>query len=115
MKRARVKMNLGRLVGERRRQLRAAARVFAFVFFLFYAAVGWAQFAGGPVAKPLVTPRQKAALIKLSGPVDDVMLTSLKRRVDLARKQNCDLIIYEMDTYGGLLTSALDISRFTKN
>lgn len=64
--------------------------------------------------KPLLEPRQKAALIRLGGPVDDIMLQSIQRRVTLARQQGCDLIIYEIDSYGGQLTSALDISRYTK-
>ena len=65
----------------------------------------------GHVLQP---PHQKAALIKLHGEVDDMMLNSLQRRVDLARKAGCTLIVFEMDTFGGLVTSAIDISKFIK-
>ncbi len=65
--------------------------------------------------KPIQPPHMKAALIKLTGPVDGVMLASVQRRVDEARKAECDLIVYEIDTSGGLLTSAIDISQFNKN
>ncbi len=68
----------------------------------------------GPVAQPLQPPTEKAALIRLNGPVDDIMLESLRRRLDLARKAGCTLVIYEIDTYGGLVTSALAIDKLTK-
>jgi membrane-bound serine protease (ClpP class) len=98
-----------------RRTLRIVTLVALLVSFAL-AARG--QIVGGPPAgagEPIIKqPSDRAALIKLSGPVDDVMLSSLKRRVDLARKANCTLLILELDTNGGLLTSALDISRYIK-
>ena len=69
-------------------------------------------FAAGKVLQP---PHEKAALIRLDGPVDDMMLKSLRRRVDIARKAGCTLVIYEIDTYGGPAGNAIDISKFTKN
>ncbi len=69
---------------------------------------------GGAVAQPLLPAREKAALIRLNAPVDDIMLESLRRRIDLARKAGCTLVVYEIDTYGGLVTSALAIDKLTK-
>jgi membrane-bound serine protease (ClpP class) len=86
-------------------------------------AVAWAQEAGdvpaggggdAVVDKPIQATHEKAALIRLDAPVDDMMLKSLQRRVDIARKAGCTLIIYDMDTYGGQVTSAIEISKFTK-
>jgi len=65
-------------------------------------------------AQPLLPPQDKAAIIRLNAEVDDIMLESLQRRIDIARKAGCTLIVYEMDTYGGLLTSALAIDKITK-
>ncbi len=65
-------------------------------------------------AKPLQPPHDKAALISLDGEVDDMMLRSIQRRIDIARKQGCTLIVFEMDTYGGIVTSAIDISKLIK-
>lgn len=100
------------MIQERGRAIRRW--LLAAFWVLLLAPWAWGQFAPAAVEKPLLEERKKAALIRLYGPVDDIMFQSLKRRVDLARKQGCDLIIYQLDTYGGLLTAALDISRFTK-
>jgi membrane-bound ClpP family serine protease len=58
---------------------------------------------------------EKAAVIYLHGPVDNMMYRSLLRRVDIARKAGCTLVIYKLDTYGGRVDAALDIARFTRN
>ena len=68
----------------------------------------------GPAAQPLQPPHDKAAIIRLNAEVDDIMLESLQRRIDVARKTGCTLIVLEMDTYGGLLTSALAIDKIVK-
>ena len=34
------------------------------------------------------------------------MLKSIERRLEIARKAGCTLVIFEMDTYGGQVTSA---------
>jgi membrane-bound serine protease (ClpP class) len=68
----------------------------------------------GVVAQPLLGPQEKAALLKVDGPIDRVTLTSLERRVDGARKAGCTLVIYDMTATGGYMPSALDISAFTK-
>jgi len=57
---------------------------------------------------------EKAAIIRLSGDVNNMMKRSLERRIDTARKAGCTLIIFEMDTYGGYVQSALEISHIVK-
>jgi membrane-bound serine protease (ClpP class) len=68
----------------------------------------------GPEAAALQPIHEKAALIRLSGNVDDMMRKSLERRIDVARKAGCTLIILQVDTYGGLVTSAMEISKIIK-
>ena len=55
-----------------------------------------------------------AAVISLSGKVDDYNRDALFRRFDKARKLGAKTVILQIDTYGGLVTSGLDISRFLK-
>ncbi len=65
-------------------------------------------------SKPLQEPHDKAALIRLNGPVDDMMLRSIKRRVDVALKAGCSLLIFELDTDDGQVNSAIEITKFIK-
>jgi membrane-bound serine protease (ClpP class) len=53
-------------------------------------------------------------VIKLAGEVDDYNRDELMRQFADARKMNAKVVILNIDTYGGLLTSGLDISRFIK-
>ena len=68
----------------------------------------------GAAAQRLQPPHDKAAIIRLNADVDDIMRESLERRLDIARKAGCTLVVLEMDTYGGLLTSALAIDKIVK-
>jgi len=58
--------------------------------------------------------KQKAVIIQLQGEVDDYNADELTRRFDEARKLGANVVILNLDTYGGLVTSGLDISRFIK-
>ncbi len=57
----------------------------------------------------------RAAIVTIEGEINDVTLTSLKRRTDDAREAGATMIILEMDTPGGLVSSALDICKYIKN
>lgn len=54
-------------------------------------------------------------VIQVEGLISNVMLTSIQRRVELAQEAGADLIVLEIDTYGGLVTSALEIGTYIKN
>src|SRR5690606_36909532 len=56
----------------------------------------------------------KAVVIEADGMVDDFMRDSLESRMKTARNLGAEVVIIQLDTYGGLVTSALDISRFIK-
>ncbi len=51
----------------------------------------------------------QAVIIICDGMVDDGMYESIKRRTEAAIKKGATIIIYQMDTFGGLVTSAIDI------
>ncbi len=74
-------------------------------------AAGNDAFAAGKALQP---PHEKAALIRLDAPVDDMMLKSVTRRMDVARKAGCTLVVFEINTFGGLVTSAIEICKLTK-
>lgn len=56
----------------------------------------------------------EAAIIPISGEINDILRDSLERRIADARAQGVTTIIFEMDTPGGMVTSALDISNMIK-
>ena len=60
------------------------------------------------------TQSHKAAVVVLQGEIDDYSRDTLMRRFANARAVGADTIILQIDTYGGLVTAGLDISRFIK-
>src|SRR5688572_9450213 len=60
------------------------------------------------------SPNRSAAVVQLHGDIDDTNRDALYRRFRQARKLGADTIILDINTYGGLVTSGLDISRFLK-
>ncbi len=63
-------------------------------------------------AKPLVA---QAALVQLHGEIDDYSRDHFIRSVQQAQERGAKTIIVDIDTYGGLVTSGMDLSRFIKN
>jgi len=78
--------------------------------FVLAALLVWAA----PLAGQEASRPTKAAVIPIKGTIDDVLRRSIERRLDEARADGVDLIVFEMDTLGGLVTSALDISKMIK-
>jgi len=56
-----------------------------------------------------------AAVVRLHGKIDDYNRDGFFKRFGEARAAGASVIIVDLDTYGGLVTSGLDISRFLKN
>lgn len=52
----------------------------------------------------------QAAVISCEGMIDDGLRRSIRRRTQIALDAGADYIIYEIDTYGGFVQSAVDIS-----
>lgn len=56
-----------------------------------------------------------AVIIPIRGEITDIVRDSVKRRVDDALAANAQAIVFEIDTYGGAVTSALEICRKIKS
>lgn len=58
-------------------------------------------------------PRQaKAARIICTGMIDDGLYQSIKRRTETALAEGVDYLIYEIETYGGMVQAADDIAKY---
>lgn len=66
-------------------------------------------------AAPTSNAAVPAAVIHISGTIDDFTFRQMKVRFDRARADGAKVVILEIDTYGGLVSAGLDISRYIKN
>ncbi len=69
-------------------------------------------FAVEPTGSGQDLPAAKAAVVICKGMVDDGLFKSIKRRSQIALEQGADYLIFEIDTYGGGLFAAYDISEY---
>jgi len=70
--------------------------------------------AGDPPASQPAQGR-RAAIVPIVDEINDITLASMKRRVDDARQMGASIVVFKMDTPGGLASSALEICTFLKN
>ena len=56
-----------------------------------------------------------AAVVVLEGPIDNYSRDNFVRRFNQAKATGAKTIIVDIDTYGGLVTAGLDLSRFLKS
>ena len=66
------------------------------------------------VLKEDVSPK-KVSIIPLVGMIDGGIHSSLKRRVEIAKENGSNRIIFEIDTYGGQLEAAFEMSEYISN
>ncbi len=57
----------------------------------------------------------KAAILPLTDEITDVTVESLKRRISEARKQGAAVLIFELNTPGGLVSSSIAVADLIKN
>lgn len=57
----------------------------------------------------------QAAIVTIHDEINDITLVSMKRRVEEARAAGATIIVFEMDTPGGLVGSTLEICTYIKN
>ncbi len=57
-------------------------------------------------------PTVKAAVIVCKGMIDNGLFKSIQRRTQMALDQDVEYLVYEIGTYGGLVQSADDISKY---
>jgi len=79
------------------------------VCLLFVAAPGVGAEPNDAGADP---PAVKAAVIVCKGMIDDGLFKSIQRRTQMALDADVEYLIYEIQTYGGLVQSADDISKY---
>jgi membrane-bound serine protease (ClpP class) len=58
---------------------------------------------------------KRVFVLPVRGMISDVMLESMQRRVEQAHEEGVDVVVFEMDTWGGLVTSALNICDYIKS
>ncbi len=58
---------------------------------------------------------KNGVIIPIRGEINDIMFESIERRIEDARKAEAKLIIFELDTPGGAVHSALDICDLIKS
>jgi membrane-bound serine protease (ClpP class) len=68
--------------------------------------------AGGSNSVSQDLPAVKAAVIPCKGLIDDGLYRSIQRRTQIALGRGAKYLIYEISTYGGLLQSGDDISKY---
>ena len=87
--------------------------IFAALTIALVAPAVRAQPATSPATAPSTQPSQ-AAVIVLGGVIDNFNRDTLFKRFEQARAIGADTVILQIDTYGGLVTAGLDISRYIK-
>jgi membrane-bound serine protease (ClpP class) len=65
-------------------------------------------------SRPVITS-SNAAIISLDGEIDDYSRDTFIRRFNAAKSRGAQTVIVDLNTYGGLVTAGLDLSRFLKN
>ncbi len=68
--------------------------------------------AAEPNEPPTDSPTVKAAVIICKGMIDDGLFESIKRRTQIARGEGAEYLIYEIQTYGGLVDAADNICKY---
>ena len=61
---------------------------------------------------PADTPSVKAAVIVCKGMIDDGLFKSIQRRTQIALDEGAEYLIYEIQTYGGLVNAADNICKY---
>jgi membrane-bound serine protease (ClpP class) len=73
----------------------------------------WGAVTAEELSKALTDPQsKKAAIIICEGMIDNGLFESIKRRSQMAIDNGAEYLIFEISTYGGLLQSADDISKY---
>ena len=73
---------------------------------------GASSMAAEPNEPPTDLPTVKAAVIICKGMIDDGLYKSIRRRSQIARSKGAQYLIYEIQTYGGLVDAADNICKY---
>src|SRR5687768_6228569 len=78
------------------------------------AAADDATTAAATTSAPTTAPARSAVVITVDGQIDDYTKGVMVRRFERARELGAGTVILQIDTYGGLVTAGLEMSRFLK-
>src|SRR5437764_1626969 len=81
---------------------------------LLVSASGMVARAAESLPSPSSQPPQPAAIVPMFGQIDDYSRGDLFRRFEKAKALGAKVIIIEIDSPGGLVTSSMDSSQFVK-
>ncbi|MHC4428422.1 MAG: NfeD family protein [Planctomycetota bacterium] len=87
---------------------------------LFGAAAGWVTYvnaqgqASGPVGIPAYRQANTVAILTVEGPIDNVTLRSLERRVRRANDEGVEAIVFDINTPGGEVLATRDITHLIR-
>jgi len=91
-------------------------KAFSVIFVLVVCGVAWICVgAVEPGLSPVAagTPRDATAvLIPCKGMIDEALFYSIKRRSEIALKAGADYLVYQIETYGGLVDAADSIAKY---
>ena len=68
-----------------------------------------------PLAVPAYRQATNLAVITIEGEIDEVTFKSVERRLKEAEQNGADGVVFEINTFGGLATAALEICELIKN
>ena len=74
-----------------------------------------AAWAGSAVVARAESASSKAVIIPIGREITDITVESVKRRIEQALEQQADVLVFELDTPGGLVTSSIAIADAIKN
>jgi membrane-bound serine protease (ClpP class) len=86
--------------------------ILAIAALVLSAAISHRAFAAEATTSP--SSPKLAVVVTVEGRIDEYAKAEMERRFDKARALGADTVVLRIDTYGGLVTSALDMSRFIK-
>lgn len=79
-------------------------------FFAFFVVIAWPVSDGQELEPVVEDAGVTGALLSFHTDITDVTTESIKRRIEEARSLGAEIIIFDMDTPGGLVTSAIAIA-----
>jgi membrane-bound serine protease (ClpP class) len=88
-------------------------KVYSVLLVLVLCMIAWAGVDGIAADRPAGAAREvKAAVIPCRGTIDDALFYSIRRRTDIALRGGADYLIYQIETYGGMVDAADSIAKY---
>lgn len=75
----------------------------------------WTLIPGSAFSEGDVEPAKPAAVITLHGDITDITVESIRRRIEEARNQGAEVIVFDLNTPGGLVTSSISVADLIRN